>query len=62
MKETVEEPKYEVGEKVGEEEKAKRYRTKKRRVNRQTQEVYLQRLVASSERKTRNLKSKKLQF
>jgi hypothetical protein len=50
---------YEEGE---EKEKEKRYKTKKRRVNRQTEEVYLQRLVGSSDRKVRPQKARKIEF
>jgi hypothetical protein len=45
-----------------EKEKEKRYKTKKRRVNRQTEEVYLQRLVGSSDRKVRPQKARKIEF
>lgn len=50
---------YEEGE---EKEKEKRNKTKKRRVNRQTEEVYLQRLVGSSDRKVRPQKARKIEF
>ena len=43
-------------------ERDRKYRTKKRRVNKKTEQVYLQRLVASSERKTRLSKNKRLDF
>jgi hypothetical protein len=39
----------------------KKYQTKKRRVNRQTEAVYLQRLVASSDKKIRP-KGRKIDF
>lgn len=44
------------------EEKEKRYRVKKRRVNKQTEEVYLQRLAVSTDKKTRPTKLRKIDF
>ena len=44
------------------EDREKCYKTKRRRVNRQVEEVYLQRLVASSDQKNRNLRSRNLDF
>ena len=44
------------------EEKEKRYRTKRRRVNRQVEEVYLQRLLGSAEQKSRQSRQRRLEF